>query len=141
MSKAGWSAPNPGELLWCRFPELESIAPSPKSRPALVLSVDDEREPLRLRLAYGTSRRVHEIEPWEVLISPEDPEVFRLSGLALPTKFQFNKIVVLDYTPLWFAPAPGTPRRHHPRLGALHPSLVQGAAQAYAAALRRGRPP
>jgi hypothetical protein len=131
---ASYPAPEPGEIVWCRFPELESIRPGPKSRPALVLSVDDARRPARVRVAYGTSRGLTRISPWEFEIGPDDGEAYTLSGLSAPTKFSLRQMVVLDYTSTWFEPAPGRPRRATPRLGVLHPSLVRRVQAAHAAA-------
>jgi hypothetical protein len=135
--KAAYPAPEPGDIVWCRFPELDGIPPGPKSRPALVLAVDDARSPARVRVAYGTSRGLTRIQAWEFAIGPDDGEAYLLSGLSMPTKFSLRQVVLLDYTALWFAPAPGRPPKATPRLGVLHPSLVRRAQAAHAAAVRR----
>lgn len=85
-------------------------------------------------MAYGTSRRTESLERWEFLISEDDGELYRLSGLSRPTKFSFRKVVMLDYTRLWFKPAPGQPQRATPLLGTLHPALLKRAEAAFRAA-------
>lgn len=128
-------APAPGNILWCRFPEVEGLRkPGPKSRPALVIAVWDERSPPSVKVAYGTSRDVLGQRPWEIAISLDDPEAFRISGLRYPTKFSLRNTVDLPYTAEWFTAAPG---RNSPKLGILHPSLVASAQAAYEAAIKR----
>ena len=124
-------APAPGDIVWCRFPQVGGLGPGPKPRPALILAVQDDVAPVRVRVAYATS--VDEVEPWEFRIAPEDGPAFAASGLAFPTKFSMLKVVVLDYTDHWFAFSPGRPPRQSPRLGVLHPSLLPRARAAYEA--------
>ena len=140
MSPKSFPAPEPGDIVWCRFPQLEGIRPGPKARPALVLSVDDARTPARVRVAYGTSRRTHELAPWEFSISPDDVEAFRMAGLSQATKVSMLAVVILDYTSLWFAVAPGLPLRITPKMGVLHPNRVRHAQQAHEEAQRQLRP-
>jgi hypothetical protein len=125
--------PAPGDIVWCRFPDRKEIHPAKKPRPALVISVMDEAKPLRIRIAYGTSRRTNEIHPTEVVIEPGSAAAYALSGLSAPTKFCFTNVVVLPYTDTWFALAPGIPPKPTPRLGTLHAELgsaVMAAAKA-----------
>lgn len=131
-----FSAPAPGDLVWCQFPQVEGIRPGPKARPALILAVQDEVSPARVRVAYGTRQATDELAPWEFRIGPEDGVAFSASGLAGPTKFSLLKAVVLDYTDLWFSYAPGRPRRQTPQLGVLHPSLISRARAAFDATLK-----
>jgi hypothetical protein len=116
--------PAPGDIVWCRFPNRTEIRPAKKPRPALVISVMDDIEPLRVRIAYGTSQRTDEIYPTEVLIEPRNAAAYALSGLSAPTKFCFTNVVVLPYNDTWFALAPGIPPKPTPRLGTLHPELT-----------------
>jgi hypothetical protein len=132
-----YPAPEPGDIVWCRFPEFEGIHPGPKSRPAFVLAVDDTRKPARVRVAYGTSRGLARVQVWEFVIGPDDGDAYVLSGLSLATKFSLRQVVVLDYTGHWFEPAPGRPPKPTPKLGVLHPSLVRRAQAAHAAATAR----
>jgi hypothetical protein len=136
VSPKAFPAPEPGDIVWCRFPNMEEIRPGPKPRPALVLSVDDERIPARVRVAYGTSRGTDEVAPWEIVVRPDDGEAYRLAGVNCPTKFSMLKVVVLDYTSHWFGIAPGVPAHVTPRMGVLHPSLVARAHLAHQSASR-----
>ena len=131
-----FAPPAPGDIVWCRFPRVEGISPGPKPRPALILAVQDDVVPARVRVAYGTSRGADEVKPGEFRIGPEDGVAFSASGLALPTKFSMLKTVVLDYTDHWFAPAPARPPRQSPRLGVLHPTLLPRARAAYEETVR-----
>lgn len=119
-------APNPGDIVWCRFPQVEHIHPGPKSRPALVLSVMDDSHPVRVRVVYGTSQKPTPIRRGELLIRRENEAAFRLSGLSYPTKFSFSKVVVLPYTSVWFGPAllASGLFAPTPRLGMLHAALM-----------------
>lgn len=83
----------------------------------------DEARPLRIRIAYGTSRRIAEIHTTEVLIEPGNSAAYALSGLSAPTKFCFTNVVVLPYNDTWFALAPGIPPKPTPKLGTLHAAL------------------
>ncbi|MGH8454726.1 MAG: type II toxin-antitoxin system PemK/MazF family toxin, partial [Nevskiales bacterium] len=80
-----YPAPSPGDIVWCRFPQREHIRPA-KPRPALVLSVMDDASPVRVRVTYGTSRGTHSVAATEMLIGPENPEAYALSGLSWPTR-------------------------------------------------------
>lgn len=136
MTPSSFPSPEPGDIVWCRFPRFEDIRPGPKTRPALVLAVEDRQTPVRVRVAYGTSRRVQEVTPWEFAITPDDGEPYRMAGLSQTTKFSMRSVVVLDYTSLWFARAPGLPTRATPKMGVLHPILVKRAQEAHGQAQR-----
>lgn len=84
----------------------------------------DDVSPIRVRVAYGTSRGVHSITATELLIGPDQTAAYALSGLSRPTKFSMKAIVVLDYTDFWFDHAPGVSARATPQMGILHPSLM-----------------
>lgn len=84
----------------------------------------DDAEPTRVRVAYGTSQRINEIYPTEVLIEPRSAAAYALAGLSAPTKFCFTNVVVLPYNDRWFALAPGIPPKPTPRLGTLHAELT-----------------
>lgn len=126
-----YPAPAPGDIVWCRFPQREDIKPGPKPRPALVLSVMDDADPLRVRVAYGTTQRLDRVRPTEFVIGADHPAAYALAGLSHPTKFCFTNVVILPYNELWFAPAPGIPPKPDPRMGSLHASLVKIAERAF----------
>ena len=126
-----WPAPLAGDIVWCRFPVQEGISPAHKPRPALVIDVDDARSPVRVRVAYGTSRVVGRRGLGEFAIQPSNGNAFKVSGLSVATKFSFRKAVVLDYDELWFDLAPGDPPGETPVLGILHASLMRRAEAAF----------
>jgi len=120
-----WGKPSAGEILWCAFPDNRELRPGPKHRPALAITVDDAEAPLyRVLVAYGTSQRVDELHSGEFAIAPADAVAYRLAGLSYPTKFDLRKRVLLPYNTDWFAVPPGAPQGQLPRLGTLHPSLL-----------------
>lgn len=120
-----WGKPSAGEILWCAFPNHRELRPGPKHRPALAITVDDAEAPLyRVLVAYGTSQRVDELHSGEFAIAPADAAAYRLAGLSYPTKFDVGKRALLPYTSDWFAVPPGAPHGQVPRLGTLHPSLL-----------------
>lgn len=121
-----WGRPSAGEILWCAFPTSKELRPGPKHRPALAITVDDAEAPLyRVRVAYGTSQRVTQLRSGEFAIAPADPAAYQLAGLSYPTKFDLRQLVLLPYNSDWFAVPPGAPHGQLPRLGTLHPSLLQ----------------
>lgn len=121
-----WGILSAGDILWCAFPENKALRPGPKHRPALAVTVDDAEAPLyRILVAYGTSRRVDELYAGEFTITLADAEAYRLAGLSYPTKFNLRERVLLPYTSDWFAVPPAAPHGQLPRLGTLHPSLLQ----------------
>lgn len=136
-----YPAPAPGDIVWCRFPRREEIRPAAKKRPALVLSIMDHAAPVRVRVAYGTSKGLDRMRPTEFAITPADAAAYALSGLSFPTKFCMTNVVVLPYTHTWFAPAPGIPIGPTPRMGTLHASLVKAAERAFRATQPKPRLP
>jgi hypothetical protein len=121
-----YPSPEVGDIVWCRFPEHEAIKPGPKPRPALVLSVMDNADPVRVRLVYGTSQKITPVGKGQMVIGKEQKKAFALSGLSYPTKFDFNKVIVVPYNDLWFDLAPKGQGlvAATPKLGSLHVSLM-----------------
>ena len=120
-----WGLPSAGDILWCAFPENKALKPGPKHRPALAITVDDADAPLyRVLVAYGTSQRVDKLHAGEFAIALIDSAAYKLAGLSYPTKFNLRDRVLLPYTSDWFAVPPGAPHGQLPRLGTLHPSLL-----------------
>jgi len=117
--------PSAGDILWCAFPENKALHPGPKHRPALAITVDDADAPLyRVLVAYGTSQRVGELFTGEFAITAAEPAAHKLSGLSFPAKFNLRERVLLPYTHDWFAMPAAAPHGLLPRLGILHPSLL-----------------
>lgn len=120
--------PAAGDILWCRFPEIVG-KPGPKPRPALVVAVAPQHH--QIKVAYGTSKKLTRLLPGEFLLDPAMPG-FDASGLSVATKFDLANLVALPFNSDWFDEAPGfTVLSPLPKLGVLHPSLMQYAAQAY----------
>ena len=94
----------------------------------------DEVDPVRVRVAYGTSKGITQISRTEVLISPENASAFAVSGLSRPTKICLTNVVILQYTDMWFGIPPGLTPRPTPQMGVLHPSLMSALKNAVVAA-------
>jgi hypothetical protein len=136
---ANWFAPpQPGDIVWCRFPQRSVPGPGPKPRPALVLAVgDDENGNPVVRVAYGTSQKTDQLYAGEFAILPNLTDAFEASGLSYPTKFDLNATFELDYNDIWFGVPPHAPHGQIPKLGILHPSLIRRAATAARAGSKR----
>ena len=117
--------PEPGDIVWCRFPHEGFAEPGPKPRPALVVDIGSLRGEPAIEVIYGTSQKLGRLYPGEFAITTEDGDAFALSGLSHPTKFDAGRPVHLPYNDEWFAVAPGAPHGQTPRLGVLHPSLMR----------------
>lgn len=131
----GWfPPPQPGDIVWCRFPEERLPKPGPKARPALVLQVGEDLGRPVVVVAYGTSQKVDRLYPGEFVIAPSDREAYDAAGLSHPTKFDLRRTFELNYNDVWFGVAPGSPHGQTPKLGLLHPSLVKRARAAFSAA-------
>lgn len=122
--------PEPGDLVWCRFPNEGFPGPGPKPRPSLVIDVGRLRGEPAVEVIYGTSQKLDRLYPGEFAITPEDGGAFDLSGLSYPTKFNAGRSVYLPCNDEWFAVAPGAPFGQTPKLGVLHPSLLPRVAAA-----------
>lgn len=131
----GWfPPPEPGDIVWCRFPEVRFPKPGPKPRPALVLQIGEVEGHPVVVVAYGTSQKVDRLYAGEFVIAPSDREAYEAAGLSHPTKFDLSRTFALDYNDSWFEIAPGAPNGQTPKLGLLHPSLVKRARAAFNAA-------
>jgi hypothetical protein len=135
-----------GDILWCRFPEVENIRPAAKPRPCLVTWVSDapaDNSAYRIRVVYGTSRLRGTPRATEFDIDPvANPAAGRQAGLSWPTRFNFAKAVVVNYDEMFFAPAPAGPNQppgNSPRLGTLPPSCFAAARQAHDEVAARGK--
>jgi hypothetical protein len=127
-----WPKPIAGDIVWCHFPHLPATEPGPKPRPALVVQVfEDSVVRYRVLVAYGTSQKIQTLRTGEFLVSARDSAAYRLSGLSFDTKFSMKDLVELAYNQQWFKVPPHCPHGQLPKLGMLHPSLVQRAAAAW----------
>ena len=122
-------APIPGAILWCHFPTRELRTRGIKPRPALVLTVGDLPDgTVMAGIAYGTSKKVNDLNRGEFAITPADGEAYMVSGLSLPTKFNLAERLELPYTDKWFSVPPNARHGQTPILGYLHASLYKRAA-------------
>ena len=124
--------PEPGDIVFCRFPQAGTLLPRPKSRPALVTQIGFVKTEPYVHVAYGTSRRTDELCPGEFLISVEDGQAFAASGLFLSTKFDLGKSVDLPYNEMWFSVPSDARHGQTPKIGMLHASLMRRAQAAFA---------
>ena len=135
MGKHWWPAPEAGEIVWCHFPENKGIDPGPKPRPALVVKVFNDQTPhFIILVAYGTSQKTDPLRSGEFLIAGHEVAAYRLAGLSYSTKFSFHSTVELPYSSDWFKVPPGAPNGQTPKLGVLHPGLMQRVRAAWEAA-------
>jgi hypothetical protein len=130
-----WPTPEAGEIVWCHFPENKGIEPGPKPRPALIVKVFDDQTPQFIVLvAYGASRKTDRLRSGEFLIADSETAAYQLAGLSYSTKFSFHSTVELPYSSEWFKVPPSAPNGQTPKLGVLHPSLMQRVRAAWEAA-------
>lgn len=121
-----WPKPQAGDIVWCHFPHLPSVAPALKPRPALVVQVfEDDAPRYRVLVAYGTSQKPDALRQGEFLIARSNGEPYRLAGLSFDTKFIVAAPVELDYNHTWFKVPPTAPHGQKPQLGPLHASLMR----------------
>ncbi len=126
--------PEPGDIVYCRFPERGIPEPAPKPRPALVIAVGEvEGEPY-VEVAYGTSQGTNQLHSGEFLIAPADGDAYALAGLSYATKFDLRNRKELPYDEKWFRVPPHAPHGQTPKLGVLHPALMRRARAAFDAA-------
>jgi hypothetical protein len=131
---AVWSLPAPGDIVWCRFPELPRRSPGPKPRPALVLEVTERKDGTSVSVVYGTSQQLNRLTSGEFAITRQNhAAAYQAAGLSYDTKFNFRESVELPWTEEFFAVPPGAPNGQQPKLGIPHASMHRAAAAAHAA--------
>lgn len=135
---AHWPLPAPGDIVWCRFPELPRQAPGPKPRPALVLEVIEREDGIEVAVVYGTSQRVDKLSAGEFAITRVgNAAAYKAAGLSHDTKFDFKQTARLPWSEEFFAVPPGAPNGQKPLIGNLHASVIRAAAAAHAAEKQR----
>ena len=133
-----WAPPEPGDIVWCRFPERPRDKPGPKPRPALVLNVTTREDGIEVTVAYGTSQGLSSMVAGEFAIrQQQDSAAYALAGLSFDTKFNLAKTLPLPWNDTFFSLAPAANYGQTPKLGMLHPALVRVAAAAMGATGRR----
>ncbi len=126
MTATPWQPPEPGDIVWCRFPYLPSRAPGPKPRPALVLAVEVRDDGVVVQVAYGTSQNLGRLKVGEFAIVRANNRVaYALAGLSFDTKFDLKLKIDLPWTDEFFAVPPMPRHGQTPKLGTLHASLMK----------------
>ena len=133
---ARWPLPAPGDIVWCRFPELPRQSPGPKPRPALVLEVTEREDGIEIAVVYGTSQRVDKLSAGAITRLGH-AAAYKAAGLSHDTKFDFKQTARLPWSDEFFAIPPGAPNGQRPLLGTLHASMIRAAATAHAAEQQR----
>ena len=137
MSHA-WELPAPGDIVWCLFPEVPNMAPGPKPRPGIVLSVEQREDGAQVSVVYGTSQYLTRLKRGELAITKANhPAAFTLAGLAYDTKFDFKVIVDLPWSERYFKVPARKPHGNSPKMGTLHATILHAVELAYRTAASR----
>ena len=121
-----WPAPEPGDIVWCRFPERPRDKPGPKPRPALVLEVTERADGIEVKVAYGTTQKLDRPHAGEFAIRKlGDTAAYRLAGLSYDTKFDLVKTLSLPWESMFFAIPPDPKHGQNPKLGSLHSGMMK----------------
>ena len=121
-----WPAPEPGDIVWCRFSERPRDKPGPKPRPALVLEVTQRTDGIEVKVAYGTSQKLGRLPAGEFAIRKLDnAAAYALAGLSFDTKFDLAKTLSLPWDDAFFAVPPDPRCGQIPKLGSLHSGMVK----------------
>ena len=132
-----WEQPDPGDIVWCRFPHRPRDAPGPKPRPALVISIVEHDDGVMIRVAYGTSQKTDRLVSGEFAIpKAENKTAYAMAGLSYDTKFNLRNIVELPWNDSFFAVPPDSRYGQTPKLGSLH-IVMRKALEAAARAVRK----
>lgn len=135
MSVATWPPPEPGDIVWCRFPQRPRDKPGPKPRPALVLTVVQREDGHEVVVAYGTSQGLSHLVAGQFAIRKQDSAAaYAQAGLSYDTKFDFSQTMALPWEDMFFDIPPVPKHGATPKLGSLHPSLVKASQAAFQAA-------
>lgn len=132
---ARWISPTPGDIVWCRFPQLPKRNPGPKPRPALVLDVTELEDGTKVTVIYGTSQGLNRLYAGQFTIARQaNAAAYSTAGLSYDTKFDFKQKIELPWNEDFFAVPPNTPHGQTPKLGSLHASMMRAALAASQAA-------
>ncbi|MFM9969413.1 MAG: hypothetical protein ACKVQK_13570 [Burkholderiales bacterium] len=139
MTRAAWPSPEPGDILWCRFPQRARDLAGPKPRPALVMEVIEAEDGVAVRVAYGTSQKLVQLVAGEFAIRKNDhPAAYALAGISYDTKFDLRRAVLLSWNENFFAVPPQPRFGQTPKLGTLHASMIKAVKAALGTARARG---
>jgi len=121
-----WELPDPGDIVWCWFPQRPRDAPGPKPRPALVLAITEYEDGTTVTVAYGTSQNVSKLFAGEFAIRKgEHKTAYEIAGLSYDTKFDLRNKVELPWNESFFAVPPNPAHGRTPKLGSLHVGMMR----------------
>lgn len=116
-----WESPEPGDIVWCRFPERPRDVPGRKPRPALVITVTEFEDGIVVTVAYGTTQKTDRLAAGEFAIRKSTNKVaYELAGLSYDTKFDLRNRVELPWNDTFFAVPANAAKGQTPKLGSLH---------------------
>jgi hypothetical protein len=94
--------PAPYDLVWCRFPDHQSLGnPGPKPRPALVRNTAvDEDGHGEVELVYGTTKLKLNQRRFDFFIN--QPYEMDHCGLFMATRFDLDNTVWVPWAAEWF---------------------------------------
>lgn len=131
-----WEPPDPGDIVWCRFPQRPPDVPGPKPRPALVVAVAEHEDGTTVTVVYGSSQKVDRLATGEFAIrKAENKAAYELAGLSYDAKFDLRNKVELPCNDSFFAVPPNPAHGQTPKLGSLHIGMTR-AYRAAAKAIR-----
>ena len=134
-----WPAPEPGDIVWCRFPERPRDKSGPKPRPALVLEIAQMADGIEVKVAYGTTQKLGRLQAGEFAIRKLDNSAaYVLAGLSYDTKFDLVKTLSLPWDTMFFAVPRDARHGQIPKLGSLHSGMIKVAESALRATRRHG---
>jgi hypothetical protein len=121
-----WEQPQPGDIVWCRFPQRPRDLPGPKPRPALVVAITEHEDGTSVKVAYGTSQKTDRLVAGEFAIrKAENKTAYEMAGLSYDTKFNLHNIVELPWNDSFFAVPPNPYHGQTPKLGSLHIGMTK----------------
>lgn len=133
-----WPSPEPGDIVWCRFPQRPRDQPGPKPRPALIVATMEYDDGVVVKVAYGTSQKLDRMLAGEFAIRKvENPAAYVLAGLSYDTKFDLNNMLELPWNDSFFGVPPLAPHGENPKLGTLHISMMRKLESAARAAIQQ----
>ena len=124
MTLRMWRTPEPGDIVWCFFPQRPRDMPGPKPRSSLVLAVNQFQEGVTVQVAYGTSQKLDRLASGEFVIRKFDhPAAYATAGITFDTKFNLKHTIELPWNDLFFSVPPQPHHGQNPKLGSLHIGL------------------
>lgn len=123
--------PTVGEVVLTRWPDAETGRPG-KARLTVVVAVRRTKVGFVVSVAYGTSRHLADCQPGDFVVDPDVDgyNVFRRTGLQVPTKFSLASIRELPFDEKWFKVAEGRPFGDSPKIGHFPDALFRKVAGA-----------